>query len=221
MSPMIRILLADDHVVLRAGLKALLATQPDLRVVGEAGDGAEALRLAEVLQPDVLLLDVTMPGNEQLAALRAVRARLPAVRVLLLTMHEDETLLREALRLGASGYVVKKAAESELLTAIRAVARRETYVDPILAKVIIEHYVGQNANAKRGPAQTEGLSPREIDVLKLVAEGHTNKEIASKLFISVKTVETHKAHIAGKLGMRRRVEWVRYARSKRLLDRDG
>jgi two-component system response regulator NreC len=216
----IRILLADDHAVLRAGLKALLATQPDLEPVGEAGDGSEAVRLAENLRPDVLLLDVTMPGNEHLAALRAVRERAPTVRTLLLTMHENETMLREALRLGAAGYVLKKAAEAELLTAIRAVARGEAYIDPGMTRAMIEGYLGMaESGSTRGmeDVQMDGLTAREIEVLKLIAEGYTNKEVAEKLVISVKTVETHKAHIAEKLGMKSRVEWLRYARQKGLL----
>ena len=192
----IRVLLADDHAILRAGLKALLATQPDLEPVGETGEGREVAHLAWSLQPDVLLLDVTMPGNEHFAALRAVRERAPDVRVLLLTMHEDEAVLREALRLGASGYVLKKAAEAELLTAIRAVARGEAYVDTALTRAMIEGYLGSEANKGMAATQTDGLTAREIEVLKLTAEGYTNKEIASKLTISVKTVETHKAHIA-------------------------
>ncbi len=213
----IRVVLADDHAILRAGLKALLVTQPDLGVVGEAGDGAEALRLAESLQPDVLLLDVTMPGNEHFAALRALRECAPGVRVLLLTMHENETMLREALRLGASGYVLKKAAEAELLTAIRAAARGEAYVDPALTKVMIEGYLGTTETEeshRTAQVQASGLTAREIEVLRLTAEGYTNKEIAAELIISVKTVETHKAHIAEKLGAKSRVEWLRYARQR-------
>ncbi len=216
----IRVLLADDHAVLRAGLKALLATQPDLEPVGETGEGGEAARLAETLRPDVLLLDVTMPGNEHFAALHAVRGRAPEVRVLLLTMHEDEALLREALHLGASGYVLKKAAEAELLTAIRAVARGEAFVDPAMTRVMIEEYLGAEGNKGTEVAQSDGLTAREIEVLKLIAEGYTNKEIVEKLVISVKTVETHKAHIAEKLGMKSRVEWLRYAREQRWLTHD-
>lgn len=214
----IRVLLADDHAVLRAGLRALLATQPDLEVVGESGEGGEAVRLTESLRPDVLLLDVTMPGNERLAALRATRQRAPQTRVLLLTMHEDESLLREALKLGAAGYVLKKAAESELLTAIRAVARGEAYVDPALTKALIESYLGREERQTEPGSQPGGLSPREADVLRLTAEGYTNKEIAAKLSISVKTVETHKAHIAEKLGTKSRVEWLRLARTMGLLE---
>jgi two-component system response regulator NreC len=221
----IRVLLADDHAVLRAGLKALLATQPDLETVAETGEGNDAVRLAENLQPDVLLLDVTMPANEHFAALRAVRERAPNVRVLLLTMHEDITILHEALRLGASGYVLKKAAEAELLTAIRAVARGEAFVDPALTRVMIEGYLAEYPDSvesppssKRHPLQADGLTAREVEILKLSAEGYSNKEIAGQLVISVKTVETHKAHIADKLGLKSRVEWLRYARNKGWLD---
>ena len=157
-----------------------------------------------------------MPGNEQLAVLRMVRARAPDVRVILLTMHEDAMLLREALRLGAAGYVLKKAAESELLTAIRAVGRDEAYLDPAMAKALIEDYRDDGTLKPIAP-RTQVLSPREIEVLKLIAEGHTNKEIAARLFISVKTVETHKAHIGEKLGAKSRVVWLRYAQEKGLL----
>jgi len=216
----IRILLADDHAVLRAGLKALLATQPDLDPVGEVSDGAEAVRIAATLRPDVLLLDVTMPGNEHFAALRAVRECTSGVRVLLLTMHEDEALLREALRLGASGYVLKKAAEAELFTAIRAVARGEAFVDPAMTKVMIERYLGNDGSAEIQKVQTNGLTARESEILTLTAEGYTNKEVAERLVISVKTVETHKAHIAEKLGVKSRVAWLRYARDKGLLSPD-
>jgi two-component system response regulator NreC len=207
----IRVLLADDHAVLRAGLKALLATQSDIEPVGEAGEGGEAVRLTESLRPDVLLLDVTMPGNEQFAALRAVRERVPGVRVLLLTMHEDETILRQALRLGASGYVLKKAAEAELLTAIRAVARGEAFVDPAMTKGMIQGYLGTERHKPAAVSQANRLTTREIEILKLIAEGYANKEVAKLLVISVKTVETHKAHIAEKLGLKSRVDWRRYA----------
>lgn len=210
----IRVLLADDHTVLRAGLRALLATQPDLELVGETGEGSEAVRLAATLRPDVLLLDVTMPGNERFAALHAVRECAPGVRVLLLTMHEDEAILREALRAGAAGYVLKKAAEAELLSAIRAVARGEAFVDPAMTRVVIEGYLETQGAEGTKRTQTDGLTPREIEVLILIAEGYTNKEIAEELVISVKTVETHKAHIAEKLGIKSRVEWLRYAREK-------
>jgi two-component system response regulator NreC len=210
----IRVVLADDHAIVRTGLKTLLATQPDLEFVGETGDGDEAVDLAASLQPDIVLLDVSMPGNERFAALRAMRARAPQVRVLLLTMHEDEAILRDALHAGASGYVLKKAAESELLTAIRAVARGEAFVDPALTRVMITAYLKTEGRQEAPASQRHGLTAREIEILTLTAEGYANKEIAEKLAISVKTVETHKAHIAEKLGAKSRVEWLRYAREQ-------
>lgn len=213
----IRLLLADDHAVLRAGLKALLATQADLQTVGEAGDGDEAVRVAEAILPDVVLLDVTMPGNEQLAALVALRTRVPNVRVLLLTMHGDPILLREALRLGAAGYILKQAAESELLSAIRAVARGEAYVDSSLTRSVIDGYLRVDLAPTRSPARSDGLSKRETEVLALCVEGYRNNEIAARLFVSVRTIETHKAHIAEKLSTRSRVDWLRYAREKGLV----
>lgn len=215
--PKIRVLLADDHAVLRAGLKALLATQSDLQVVGEAGEGSEVVRVAVETKPDVVLLDVTMPGNEQFATLRELRARAPSARVVMLTMHHDKMLLREALKLGASGYVLKQAAESELLSAVRAVARGEPYVDGVMTRAMIEDFASAEPTPRQPSAQTDGLTPREIEVLRLSAEGHTNKEIATQLFISVKTVETHKAHIGEKLSLRSRVDWLRYARERGLL----
>lgn len=213
---MIRVLLADDHAVLRAGLKALLAMQPDITTVGEASDADEAARLARQLQPDIVLLDVTMPGNERLAALRALSGYPAAPRVILLTMHQDEAILREALRLGASGYVLKEAAEADLLTAIRAVARGGAFIDPAMTATMIQGYLHPAASPPRMP-DASGLSARELEVLKLVAQGYANREIAEQLFISVKTVETHKAHIGEKLGLRSRVDLMRYARAHGLL----
>jgi two-component system response regulator NreC len=212
----IRVLLADDHAVLRAGLKMLLESQPDITVVGEAGDGKTTLNLVTSLLPDVLLLDVGMPGMDGLGVLQAIRVDVPHCRVLLLTMHEEEAILRAALRAGASGYMLKKAAEAELLTAIRAVARGEAYVDPALTRTMIEGYL-ESAEAAKATEQMDGLTTREVEVLRLVAEGYSNKEVAEKLVLSVKTIETHKAHIAGKLGVKSRVEWLRYAREKGLL----
>lgn len=212
----IRVLLADDHAVLRSGLKMLLESQPDITVIGEAGDGQTALGLTTSLFPDVLLLDVSMPGMDGLEVIQAIREDAPQCRILLLTMHEEESILRAALRAGASGYVLKKAAEAELLTAIRAVARGEAYVDPALTRMMIEGYL-ESAEVVETTEQIDGLTAREIEVLRLIAEGYTNKEVAEKLVVSVKTVETHKAHIAGKLGVKSRVEWLRYAREKGLL----
>jgi two-component system response regulator NreC len=215
-----RIVLADDHAVLRAGLRLLLGREPDLAVVGEAGTGDEAVRVCELVRPDVLVLDVTMPGNAKLAVLRAVRERLPATRVLLLTMHADHTLLREALRLGAAGWLLKKSAEADLLAAIRAVARGEAYIDPAMTVPLIETYVSPTRERGAGArgAAPDDLTPREFEVLTLAARGYANKEIAAALSISVKTVETHRTHINEKLGLRSRVDLIRYARRHGLLD---
>jgi DNA-binding NarL/FixJ family response regulator len=214
---MIRIVLADDHAVLRAGLRALLDREPDVSVIGEAGDGATAIELVVSLKPDVLLLDVTMPGNEDLGVLRALREREPATHILILTMHEEEALLRAALELGAAGYVLKRAAEDDLLTAIRAVARGESFVDPRMTRMLIDRVVGPTGAGAPARALDE-VTPRELEVLKLVAAGYSNKEISARLCISVRTVETHKAHINEKLDLRSRVELVRYARQRGLLD---
>jgi two-component system response regulator NreC len=212
----IKVLLADDHAVLRAGLKMLLENQPDIIIIGEAGDGATALRLASNLKPDVLLLDISMPDMDGLEVLKAARREIPACRILLLTMHEEEAILRKGLQAGASGYVLKKAAESELISAIRAVSRGEAFVDPSLTRQMINGYLGRDkpASHQQNLINPEQLTEREIEILQLVAEGYTNKEVAEKLVISVKTVETHKAHIAEKLGGKSRVEWMRYVRQK-------
>jgi two-component system response regulator NreC len=220
----IRVLLADDHAVLRAGLKALLGMQPDIIVVGEAGDGSEALRLAESLRPDVVLLDISMPGLDGLAALRQMRQCAPLTRVLILTMHADEGFLRAALAEGAAGYVLKRTAEGDLLAAIRAVARGEAFLDPALTRALIAGYLdrseaaGEPRKAEAAGPGYDGLTAREVEVLKSIAQGYSNAEIAERLVISVKTVETHKAHIMEKLGRRSRVELVRYAMEKGLLD---
>jgi len=213
----ITVLLADDHAVLRAGLRMLLENQPDMTVIGEADDGLAALRLVHELAPHVLLLDVSMPGMDGLQALRAIRADAPQCRVLLLTMHEEEAILRQALQAGAAGYVLKQSAEAELLTAIRAAARGEAFVDPRLTRLMIESYLSASrpsVSAGEEALPSEGLSEREKEVLLLAAQGFANKEIAERLGLSVKTVETHKAHIAQKLGLKSRVDWLRYVRQK-------
>lgn len=215
---MIRVVLADDHAVVRAGLRALLTAESDLSIVGEAGTGEEALRLCAASRPDVLLLDITMPGNEHLAVVRAVVERVPETRVLLLTMHQDPTLLREALRLGAAGYVLKRSAESSLLAAIRTVAAGDLYIDPTMAASVVQRQGGPGLGARAPQALPHGLTSRELEVLKLAAQGYGNKEIAARLFISVKTVETHRLNINEKLGIRSRVELIRFARQAGLLD---
>jgi two-component system response regulator NreC len=211
----IRILVADDHGVLRAGLRALLSGEPDLLVVGEAAEGMEALRLAKVLQPDVVLMDISMPDLGGIEATRELVGRQPDSRVLILTMHEDKALLQEAMRAGASGYIVKRAVESELVNAIRAVMRGDLYIHPGMTRALLADWAPE-ASGKR--TATEVLTPREIEVLRLIVTGHTNRQIAGILTISVRTVESHRANLMDKLGLHSRVELVRYAMRQGLLE---
>ncbi len=212
-----RILLADDHAILRAGLKLLLDAQPDMEVVGEAATGARALALAEELHPDLVLLDVTMPGLSGLDVLRALKESAPQSRVLMLTMHDDESYLREALALGAAGYVVKKAVDSELLNAIRAVMRGETYVHSAMVNKLLKTEPSGSVAAGDTADPWQTLSKREADVLRLVALGYTNSEIADRLAISVKTIETYRARGMEKLGLTTRAELVRDALARGML----
>ena len=210
----IRTLIVDDHGVLRAGLRALLASEADLEVVGEAADGDEALRMAGELSPEVVLMDITMPGMDGIEATRKLLAEMPSARVLLLTVHADSSLLREALKAGAAGYILKRAVESELINAIRAVARGDLYIDPAMTRALL-------TEPARNPCRdnlNETLTSRETEVLQLIAGGYTNRQIAEKLTISVRTVEGHRANIMGKLDLRSRVELVRYARETGLID---
>jgi two-component system response regulator NreC len=212
----IRILLADDHTVLRSGLRALLSAQADLEVTGEAGEGGEALRLTQTLKPDVVVMDIGMPGVSGIDATARIRRELPLTKVVILSMHDDQGYLRQALRAGASGYVLKKAADTELLAAIRAAARGELYLDPSLAKGLVADVVLPKAQEPEIPV----LSEREREVLHLLARGHTNQQVADRLCISVKSVETYKARLMEKLGLKGRAELVRYALTHGLL-KDG
>ena len=211
----IRILIADDHGVLRAGLRALLSAESDLEVAGEAADGREALRLVSELDPDVVLLDVNMPGPDGIEVTRRLKAVKPEVRVLILTVHEDEGLLREAIRAGASGYILKRAVESELIYAIHAVWRGDLYVHPAMTRALLQDL---HSTLVADEAPVEPLTPREMEVLRLIAEGHTNRQIAEVLSISVRTVESHRANLMGKLGLHSRVELVRYAKRHGFLE---
>lgn len=210
--PTIRLLLADDHAVLRSGLRVLLDAQPDMQVVGEAADGAEAVREALAARPDVVLMDVAMGGESGLEATRRIKKHAPEIKVLVLSMYDDEVYLRRALDAGASGYALKRAADTELLSAIRAVARDEVYLHPALTRVLVSDLLKREP-AGPPPAKPESphLSERETEVLRLVALGHTNQEIADSLFLSVKTVESYKGRLMEKLGLRGRAALVRYA----------
>lgn len=210
MSPTIRVLIADDHAILRSGLRLLIGGQPDMQVVGEAGDFAEAIRLAKELCPEVITLDLTMPDGSGLAAMDALRAAAPSARILVLTMHEDPAYVRSALAAGASGYLAKSAADSALIAAIRSVAR---------GRIFVEVQDRETKQALEGPgrADSESLAPiatlsaREREVLVLLAEGHTNRAIAERLGLSVKTVESYRARLMQKLGLGSRAELTRLA----------
>lgn len=205
----LRIFLADDHVVMRQGLRSLVNAQVDMDVIGEADNGRAALLRARELQPDVIVMDVSMPELNGIQVTERLRRVSQKIKVLVLTAHDDSGYLRQLLEVGASGYVLKKAAAEELINAIRVVAAGGVYLDPTLAGKVVCGYIGKRR--LRGEQQGHDLSERETEVLRLVAWGYTNKEIAAYLSISVKTVETHKANLMGKLDLKSRVEVVRYA----------
>lgn len=204
----VRVLLADDHGVLRGGLRTLLNEMPGYQVVGEAADGGEAVRLAEELRPDLALLDISMPMMDGIEVTRVLKARQPDVTVLILTVHEDEQLLREAIKAGAAGYVVKKAAQSELLSAMEAALRGDLYVHPAMTRALLAPVSNQQVLYQ--PSE-EVLTRREVQVLALIAQGYTNMQIAEALVVSIRTVESHRANIMSKLGVHNRAELVRYA----------
>ncbi len=210
----IRILIADDHGVIRAGLRSLLNTMTNFLVVGEAADGNEVIKLLLELSPDVILMDISMPGMSGIETTKKVVEICPDVRVLILTVHEDEELLREAIRSGASGYIVKRAVETELKTAIQAVCRGEIYVHPSMTRSLISDLKPSEETPGGG---IEQLTPREIEVLRLLARGYTNRQIAQKLNISTRTVEGHRSNLAGKIGHSSRVEFVNFAEENGLL----
>jgi two-component system response regulator NreC len=210
---LIGVLVADDHAVVRSGLRMLIDAQDDLETVGEAGTGDEAVRLARALKPDVVLMDVVMPGKSGIEVMPAVREVAPETKVLVLSMQDDPRYVHEAFSAGASGYVLKEAADSEVVGAIRAVAAGNRYVHPALGARL----VAAEAAARR-KEEEDPLSEREREVLRLLALGHTNQEIAKTLYISVRTAETHRAHIMQKLRLSTRAELVRYAISEGLLE---
>ena len=205
----IRLLIADDHAVLRAGLRMLLAVHRDMAVVGEAGDGAEVVRKAGELQPDIALMDLAMPGPNSGDVIRQVLRASPKTRVLVLTMHDDPAYLASALAAGATGYVVKKVADSELLSAIRAVHAGRTFVDLTQSLGPTSHAVPRTGGAES--ERPKDLSRREREVLRLLAQGYSNQQIATQIKVSVKTVETHRTRLSEKLGLKGRAELYRFA----------
>jgi len=201
-----RILIADDHSLVRSGLKRVLEAQPDLRVVAEASDGAEAVEKALAEDVDLAILDVSMPRMTGIQAAAELIKRKPDIRLLMLSMYDSEQFLFESLKAGASGYVLKSAADEDIVDAARATMRGESFLYPSAVNTLVRDYVDRGAEE-----QPDILTPRELEVLKLIAEAHTSKEIAEQLVISVKTVERHRQNILDKLGLRDRVELTRYA----------
>jgi two-component system response regulator NreC len=204
----IRVLIADDHAILRAGLRMLIDSQPDMHVIGEAQNGEDAVRFAAQKHPDVIILDITMPGGGGLRSISEILKISKSIRVLLLTMHEEPAYLRTALASGAAGYVLKKSVDANLLAAIRAVHKGRSYVDSELASAMLQHALPDLAHPGR---PDDVLSERELQVLKLVAEGFSSREISEQIFVGVKTVETYRARFAEKLGLKSRADLVRYA----------
>lgn len=213
-----RILIADDHAILRAGLRLLIENQPGLSIAGEASDGREAIQKAAELQPDLLLLDLNMPNLDGLAALAQIKQAAPGSRVLILTMHDDVSYLQEALQAGASGYVLKHAVDTELLMAIQAVMRGEIYVQSAMTGKLLQTMMPQQAQPGETGDPWKTLSEREHDVLRLVALGYTNQEIADELYLSVKTVETYRARGMEKLNLQTRAQLVKSALQYGVLD---
>jgi len=214
----IRILIADDHAVFRSGLRALLEKEDDFEVVGETGSGRETLDALHDLDVDSLLLDISMPGLPGPRVAQDALQRRPGLAIVILTMHEDEYYLQECLRIGVRGYVLKKSSGTEVAQAVRAAYRGNSFIDPALAGLVISPYVGRPASNE--PARLSLLTPREQEVCRLLAYGHTNVEVAEKLFISDRTVETHRTNIMAKLGLRSRADIVRFAIDNGLLKVD-
>jgi two-component system response regulator NreC len=215
----IRILIVDDHPIVRTGLRTLLGAQPDMEVVGEAGEGDEAVERAIELAPDVVVMDVTMEGMGGLEATSKIRDCAPDTKVLILTVHKSVQYLRRALEAGATGYVLKQAADTELAVAIRVVHRGEVFVYPVFTKVLLGDLAPQEESSDSStPDSYDSLSPREKQVLQLVALGYTNRQIADQLFLNVKTVGTYRSRLMSKLDLKSRPALVRYALKKGLLD---
>jgi two-component system response regulator NreC len=215
---MIKLCIVDDHAMVRSGLKMLLNEKEHITVIGEASEGDEAIKLALLLKPDVVLMDLSMPhGKDGLTATKELKQLLPSVAVLILTMHDDDEYLFQGIHAGASGYILKSAPHEELLTAIRTVAEGNAYLYPTATKRLMSEYLERSAAGDNGRA-LDMLSDREKEVVSLVAKGYSNKEVAEQLVISIKTVESHKANVMDKLGLKTRPDLVRYAMKKGLLN---
>ena len=212
---MIRVLIADDHAIVRTGLRALLNSEPSMELVGEATGGYEAIELAGKSNADILVLDISMPDLDGISVTKKIKSQFPDLRILILTVHEDEALLREAIRVGAAGYILKRAAETELISAIRAIIGGDLYVDPSMVRVLLSDEIKPIATL---PESAEPLTHREKEILKLIVQGYTNRQTGEELSISTRTVEGHRANLVAKLGLHSRVELVRYAREQGLIE---
>jgi len=217
MSQKISILLADDHTLLRNGIRALLKDEQGMIVVGEAGDGREAVRLAGQLKPNVILMDIAMPLLNGLEATRQIKREHPEINVLILTMYDHEEYFRQTLEAGASGYIIKRAAASELVAAIRAVYNGEVAFSPAITRLLLENYLKRDSFTKDG-GDPNALSSREREVLQLIAEGKTSREIAEILHLSVKTVQSHRANLMQKLDLHDRGDLIKYAIQKKIIE---
>lgn len=213
----IHILLADDHTILRAGLKMMLNAQPDMEVVGEASDGRQAITETQRLQPDIILMDITMPEMNGIEATRQIKKLVPESRILILTMHEHDEYVFQALRAGASGYMLKEAADTELISALHIIQSGQFYLSPMAQSVLVGDYL-QRVRIGEEKDSYSSLTEREREILKLIAEGYTNNQIAERLVISPKTVDTHRTHIMDKLNLHSRAELVKYAMRRGLLE---
>jgi two-component system response regulator NreC len=212
----IRILLADDHTILRNGIRSLLEDEHDMEVVGEAEDGRAAVSLACQLQPEVVIMDIAMPLLNGLEATRQIKREAPQVKVLILTMHDNEEYIRQVLGAGAMGYILKDAAARELISAIRSVQRGEAILSPAVTRLVIEDYL--RWGGPRPQEDNDSLSPREREVLQLIAEGYTNKQMAEILSLSIKTVQAHRTNLMQKLGLHDRGELIKYAIQKKIIE---
>ena len=219
----IRVLIADDHMIVRQGIHALLQAEPDIEVVGEAEDGREAVRLARELKANVVVMDLTMPVMDGMEATRQIKQSAPEINVLALTMHDSDEYFFRVLQSGASGYVLKRAAASDLISAVRTVARGEVFLHPAVAKKMVTDYVKRAESKGENEAKDlyAGLTTRERGILTLIAEGLSNREIAERLTLSINTVQTHYAHIIEKLGLHNRAELIKYAIRHGVIDAEG
>lgn len=215
----IAVLLADDHTIVRKGLRSLLETEADIDVIGEAEDGREAIEKTSKLHPDVVVMDITMPGVNGLEATRQIKQRSSRVQVVVLTMHTAEEYILQILRAGASGYVVKRAAPSELISAVRAAYRGESFLSPSVSKTVIDEYL-RKAEGLAEENSHERLTPREREILQLIAEGYSNRGIAEVLCLSIKTIQSHRAHLMSKLGIYTTAELTQYAIRKHVISPD-